>query len=66
MKNSAKKVGELNNELDSSKNYLNKMIDKEKSDKKIIVIVAFSLLMIILCTLIYKIYHKILFYLIRN
>ena len=58
MKNSAKKVGELNNELDSSKNYLNKMIDKEKSDKKIIVIVAFSLLMIILCTLIYKIYQK--------
>lgn len=58
MKNSVKKVGELNTDLDTSKGYLNKMIDKEKNDKKIIVLVGFSLLMIILLTLIYKIYQK--------
>ena len=58
MKNSVKKVGELNTDLDISKGYLNKMIDKEKNDKKIIVLVGFSLLMIILLTLIYKIYQK--------
>lgn len=58
MKNSVKKVGELNSDLDTSKNYLTKMIDKEKNDKKIIVIVGFSLLMITICTLIYKLYQK--------
>ena len=58
MKNSVKKVGELNTDLDTSKSYLNKMIDKEKNDKRIIVIVGFCLFLITICTLIYKLYQK--------
>ena len=58
MKNSVKKVGELNSDLETSKSYLTKMIDKEKNDKKIIAIVGFSLFMITICTLIYKLYQK--------
>ena len=58
MKNNVKKVGELNNDIDTSKRYLNKMINKENFDKKIIISVAFCLFMILLCTLLYKIYRK--------
>ena len=58
MKNNVKKVGELNNDIDTSKRYLNKMINKENFDKKIIISVGFCLFMILLCTLLYKIYRK--------
>ena len=58
MKNSVKKVGELNEELDVSKNYLNKMINKTNSDKKIIVVVGTVLFFITVSVLFYKLYSK--------
>ena len=61
MKNGVKKVGEINEELDVSKNYLTKMINKENSDKKIILFVGFFLFTIIFFVLIYKLYKKFSF-----
>ena len=58
MKNGIHKVGELNEELDTSKDYLNKMINKEKKDKKIIFLVGFFLFMITLFVFIYKVFQK--------
>ena len=58
MKNGIKKVGTINEELDVSKTYLTKMINKENSDKKIILFVGFILFMIIFFVLIYRLYKK--------
>jgi len=58
MKNGVKKVGEINEELDMSKIYLTKMINKENSDKKIILFVGFFLFMIIFLVFIYRLYKK--------
>ena len=58
MKNGVKKVGNINEELVASKNYLTKMINKENSDKKIILFVGFFLFMIIFFVLIYRLYIK--------
>lgn len=58
MKNGVKKVGELNNEIDVSKSYLSQMINKQNSDKKIIILFGSFLFMIILFVLIYRIYQK--------
>ena len=58
MKNGVSKIGELNDELDTSKNYLNIMINKENSDKKIILVVGFFLFMITLFVFIYKIFLR--------
>ena len=58
MKNGVKKVGEINGELDVSKNYLTRMINKENSDKKIILFVGFFLFMIIFFVFIYRLYKK--------
>ena len=58
MKNGVKKVGELNNEIDVSKSYLSQMINKQNSDKKIIIFFGSFLFMIILFVLIYRIYQK--------
>lgn len=58
MKNCVGKIGNMNGEIESSKNYLNKMIDKESYDKKVIILVGFFLFMITLFVLFYKIYQK--------
>ena len=58
MKNGVKKVGELNNEIDVSKSFLSQMINKQNSDKKIIIFFGSFLFMIILFVLIYRIYQK--------
>ena len=58
MKNSLGKIGNMNGELESSKSYLIKMIDKEKYDKKVIILVGLFLLMITLFVLFYKIFQK--------
>ena len=58
MKNGVKKVGELNNEINVSKSYLSQMINKQNSDKKIIIFFGFFFFMIILFVLIYRIYQK--------
>ena len=58
MKNGVKKVGNINEELVASKNYLTKMINKENSDKKIILFVGFILFMIVFFVFIYKLYIK--------
>ena len=58
MKNGIKKVGTINEELDVSKTYLTKMINKENSDKKIILFVGFILFMIVLFVFIYRLYKK--------
>ena len=61
MKNGIKKVGTINEELDVSKTYLTKMINKENSDKKIILFVGFILFMIILFVFIYRLYKNFYF-----
>ena len=58
MKNSLGKIGNMNGELESSKSYLIKMLDKEKYDKKVIILVGLFLLMITLFVLFYKIFQK--------
>ena len=58
MKNEAKKVNEMNDDLDVSKGYLSQMISKQNSDKKIIIVFGTFLFMITFCFLIYKIYQK--------
>ena len=58
MKNEAKRIGEMNDNLDVSKGYLNQMINKENSDKKIIIVFGTFLFMIAFCFMIYKIYQK--------
>ena len=58
MKNEAKRIVKMNDDLDVSKGYLSQMINKENSDKKIIIVFGTFLFMIILCFLIYKIYLK--------
>ena len=59
MKNGIRKVGDMNEVLDSSKNYINKMIDRENYDKKVILIVGFFLFMITLFVFLFKIYQKL-------
>ena len=59
MKNGIQKVGDMNEVLDSSKNYINKMIDRENYDKKVILIVGFFLFMITLFVFLFKIYQKL-------
>lgn len=58
MKKGVKKVGEINEELNETKIYLTKMINKQNSDKKIILFVGFILFMITLFVFIYKLYKK--------
>ena len=58
MKNGIQKVGDMNEVLDSSKNYINKMIDRENYDKKVILIFGFFLFMITLFVFLFKIYQK--------
>ena len=58
MKNEAKRIGEMNDDLDASKGYLSQMINKENSDKKIIIVFGTFLFMITFCFMIYKIYQK--------
>ena len=58
MKNDIQKIGNLNGDLESSKDYLNSMINKENYDRKIILIFGFVLSMITILILIFKIYYK--------
>ena len=58
MKNEAKRIGEMNDDLDVSKGYLSQMISKQNSDKKIIIVFGTFLFMIAFCFMIYKIYQK--------
>lgn len=60
MKNQVRKLGTMNEDLDSSKTYINKMIKRQNNDNKIIIYLGLFLFIICLFLFIYKIYSKVM------
>ena len=60
MKNQVRKLGTMNEDLDSSKTYINKMIKRQNNDNKIIIYFGLFLFIICLFLFIYKIYSKVM------
>ena len=60
MKDGVRKIGTMNEDLDNSKTYINKMISRQNYDNKIIIYVGLFLFMICLLIFLYKIYSKVI------
>jgi hypothetical protein len=58
MKNVKNKLGLMNGDIDSSSGILTRMIGRENTDKRIIILVGLFLCICILALLIYKIINK--------
>ena len=58
MKNVKNKLGLMNSDIDSSSGILTRMIGRENTDKRIIILVGLFLCICILALLIYKIINK--------